>query len=252
IQRCLSLTPNVEVLAIHLPRPTPPTILSGILLPKLAVFTTSLPHRCIASFLLYNLSITALSIQACGLSLNCPLRRLDLRHITDIHGPARCVTHVADGQVRRATVNLTRLASSVSVAVQALATSPLHCLVIDFFSHDYNILTKVATSVPNVKALRLIEKPGAQDRDHIGPWHHLSEWHQALLRLSNLEEIELQTVNNIKVPSNYSLPKLASVWANGLKPHQTRHPTLFHITVWAAGGRSHWFKHSNGEWGTPL
>ena len=69
---------------------------------------------------------------------------------------------IARGQVAFATVNLTRLASMAALAVQALSTSPLYSLCINFFSDDYDILTRIVAAAPHLRKLKLVEIPRSQ------------------------------------------------------------------------------------------
>ncbi|OJT09095.1 hypothetical protein TRAPUB_5 [Trametes pubescens] len=157
----LRLTPNVECLVLDLPSEAPITLLNGLHFPKLRVLSTNLPHRVLISFIANHGSLTSLALRDCdsGPQAACPLRGQELRHLEDLQCPSRCFAGIARGPLVTATVNLTRLTSVANLAIQTLSASHLHTLTVDCFSTDYDILSRVSLAVPNLRKLKLIEKP---------------------------------------------------------------------------------------------
>lgn len=162
IRDSLGLTPNVDTLVLILPDSSPATVLNGVILPRLRVFSTNLPHRVLPLFLSLHPLITGLSLEACGSRAECSLRDLNLVRVSDLRCPARCLEGIARGQVEVATVNLTRLASMAALALQSLSTSPLYSLSVEFFSDDYDILSRIVSAAPTLRKLKLVEKPRTQ------------------------------------------------------------------------------------------
>ncbi|TFK83032.1 hypothetical protein K466DRAFT_655439 [Polyporus arcularius HHB13444] len=253
VRECLRLTPNLDTLMLVLPDFSPSTIISGTLLPRLRTFATNLPHRALPVFLALHPSVTSLALESCGGRTRCPLRDLNLSQVSDLSCPARCLEGIARGQVAMATVNLTRLASMAALAIQALSTSPLYLLCINFFSDDYDILARIVAAAPRLRKLKLVEKPRAQRRFHHArrPWNDLQEWHRLLMRLPFLEEFMLRTSASISSPRR-SEQAVVTIWANGTN-HGARHPNLYHISILQQGPDadaqplSHYFRR-HGTW----
>ncbi|CDO75810.1 hypothetical protein BN946_scf184951.g8 [Trametes cinnabarina] len=210
LRRFLALLGNIETLTLHLPLTSPPTILNGLLFPRLSVFDTNLPHRYLVSFLSAHPALASLTLRACRCRTVC----------------------IACGQITSATVSLTRMASMAAMAINALSTSPLWCLTIDFFSDDHDILARIASAAPNLRKLKLIEKPRAQRRfRHTRrPWNDVRQWHLTLLRLPHLEELLLRTHLTVTSPRR-SEDAVVCAWANGVGSRSMHHPSLFHICL---------------------
>ncbi|RDX39483.1 hypothetical protein OH76DRAFT_1491102 [Lentinus brumalis] len=254
VRDCLQLTPNVDNLLLVLPSFSPVTVLQGVSLPRLRTLSTNLPHRILLVFLTLHPSITALALDACGGRNRCPLRNLNLAHFSDLKCPAQCLEGLARGQVAVATVHLTRLASTATLAIRALSTSPLYSLAIDFFSDDYDILARVVAAAPLLRKLKLIEKPRVQRRYHHArrPWNDLQEWHRMLLQLPFLEEFMLHTPIRLSGPRRPE-QVIVNSWANGTTRRAARHSNLYHISILQQGpigdaqSLSHWFRR-RGLW----
>lgn len=269
IQRCLQLVPNVESLVLELPLPPPLTIMRGLMLCKIELFSTNLPHACLSSFLAGHPSLHSVVLRHCGDESRCPLGRLRLPHITELQCPSRCLPGIAHDRVARATVNLTRLASNAALVVHSLSASPLYSLSVDFFSNDYDTLSRIAAAAPRLQKLKLVEKPGVQvshsrriagvsltgiqrqPQQNRRPWNDVASWHQTLLQLSYLEEFVLKTL--VRISPRRSETEIITRWAYGRPQRQTPHPTLYHIAV-LQPGRGHdshelkeWFRGSSGE-----
>lgn len=167
VRDCLRLACNIDNLVLILPNLSPITLLNGVVLPRLTVFQTNLPHRTLPVFLALHPSITGLALDSCGGRRCCPLRGLNVAHATDLRCPARCLEGLARGQVGMATIHLTRLASMAALAIRSLSTSPLYSLAVDFFSDDYDILTRVVAAAPLLRKLKLVEKPRTQVRPRL-------------------------------------------------------------------------------------
>ena len=147
VRHCLRLTTNVEALVLNLPPTTPRSMLNEVALPKIRVFSTNLSHNALPRFLMAHPSITSLVLHRCGRKLICPLRSIDLDHVTELQCPSGCLGGLARGQVACATVNLTRTTSSSMLAIRFLSTSPLYSLTIDFFSDDFDVMMRVVDVV---------------------------------------------------------------------------------------------------------
>ncbi|TFY62459.1 hypothetical protein EVJ58_g3837 [Rhodofomes roseus] len=257
VSQCLRLTPNVEALVLDLPHQPPTNILDGVVLRNVRLLSTNLPHECLTSFLVTHRSLKSLILRYCGKGSACPLRRLDLSHITDLQCPSRCLPAIAHGKVVRATVNVTRLASNAVLVVHALSKSPLYSLTIDFYPTDHDVLARVAAAATTVKKLKLVEKSRPQRRGgHTArrPWNDAASWHRALLALPCLEEIALETDALISTPRR-SEAQIISSWANGITRRKTPHPRLYHVALLQPGPdcdtRQHteWFRsNSKGVW----
>ncbi|TFY56543.1 hypothetical protein EVJ58_g7576 [Rhodofomes roseus] len=256
VRQCLRLTPNVETLILDLPSSSPVSILCGLTLPKIQLLSTNLPHQCLVSFLASHRSLRSLVLRFCGNGSNCPLRHVDLAHVTELQCPSRCLSGIARGRVSRATVNLTRLASNAVLAVRALSTSPLYSLSLDFYATDYDMLLRVAAAAPNLRKLKLVEKFRPQRRGHQSrrPWNDMISWHQALLRLSFLEEFALRSLVRVFTSRRPDV-QVISGWANGTTRRSAPHPTLYHVAILQPCTRgdtrqlTEWFKGSSkGAW----
>ncbi|KAI0363916.1 hypothetical protein BV20DRAFT_1057656 [Pilatotrama ljubarskyi] len=257
--RCvLRLTPNIECLVLDLPPESPVTLLNGLNFPNLRVFSTNLPHRALVTFLTAHASLTSLALRACGRGVMCPLDGLELRHLMDLQCPSRCFVGITRGPLATATVNLTRLSSMASLAIQTLAASRIHTLTVDCFSSDYDILSRVVFAVPNLRKLKINEKPQPQRRHNHArrPWNDLRAWHHTLMQLPSLEELMLRTLVPVSGPSR-SEARVVNGWARGVGQHAVIHPNLFYIaliqkdTTPGSAGQllSHWFKDHMGVWG---
>lgn len=169
----MGILPNSFTTVFNLPRtsttyrsffPCPHLILSLMVLSFHAsrVFSANLPHRTLVMFLPLHPTITGLALKTCGGCARCPLDHLNLPHVTDLQCPARCVEGLAHGHVATATVHLTCLASMAATAINALSTSPLYSLTVEFFPNDYDILARITAAAPHLQKLKLIEKPQPQ------------------------------------------------------------------------------------------
>ncbi|RPD81758.1 hypothetical protein L226DRAFT_564423 [Lentinus tigrinus ALCF2SS1-7] len=63
LRELLRLPTNIETLTLHLPSTSPPTILNGLLFPRLIAFTTNLPHHSLVSFLSAHCTLLSLALQ---------------------------------------------------------------------------------------------------------------------------------------------------------------------------------------------
>ncbi|KAH9834089.1 uncharacterized protein C8Q71DRAFT_909099 [Rhodofomes roseus] len=256
VRRCLQLTPHIESLVLDLPFTPPVDFLDPFLFPKIQLLSTNIPHDCLSTFLSIHPSLRSLVLRYCGDHSICPLKDVSLAHIIELQCPSRCLPAIANGQVARATVNLTRLASNALLAIGALSSSPLYCLSIDFFPNDYDLLIRVAAAAPTIRKLKLVEKPRPQRRGcHIRrPWNDHRAWHNILLKLSHLEELALHTLTRVS-SARRPEAQIISSWANGPAHRMTTHPTLYHIGIKQPGLRgddpqlTEWFKgNSGGPW----
>ncbi len=159
IRDSLQLAHNLDTLVLILPVASPITVLNGVVLPRLRVPGTNLPHRALLVFLTLHPSITGLSLNWCGSCVHCPLRDLDLACITNLHCLACCLQGIVRSQVEVATINLTHLTLMATLVVRALSTSLLYSLAIEFFSDNYNILSCIVAAAPLLHKLKLVEKP---------------------------------------------------------------------------------------------
>ncbi|KAI0653765.1 hypothetical protein C8Q70DRAFT_937436 [Cubamyces menziesii] len=259
VRAVLRLTPNIESLVLNLPLESPITLLSGLHFPNLRIFSANLPHRALVSFLNTHSLLNALALGGCGRSSSCPLRGIEFNDLSNLQCPSRCFVGILRGPLVVATVNLSRMSSMSSLALQSLSSSHLHSLTVDYFNNDFDVLLHVIDAAPNLRKLKLNEKAQPQRR-HGGsmrrPWNDLRAWHRALLRLPLLEEFMLRTLLSIRTGSRTELD-IVSAWALGTGRRATPHPNLYHIALIqrdlgvATGAQqqlSHWFKHERGMW----
>ena len=165
VRDSIRLSPNTEFLCLRLPRSTPDNILDNIRLEKLTGLLTNLPHGHLTSLLSNHATVDTLVLEGRGCTSSCPLRDLNLRHVTDLKCSSRCFSGIARGQVTSAIVSLSRQNSMPSVAIRSLSTSPIHTLSIDFYPDDYDILSLIAAAAPNLRKLKLWEKPRVHVRN---------------------------------------------------------------------------------------
>ncbi|KAH9847485.1 hypothetical protein C2E23DRAFT_890017 [Lenzites betulinus] len=233
LRAALRLTPNIECLVLNLPVESPVTLLNGLQFPNLRVFSSNLPHRVLSTFLAAHPLLVSLALRgSCGRSAQCPLQGLELHHLSDLQCPSRCFVGIARGSLVTATVNLTRLTSMSSLAIQTLSSSRLYSLAVDYHSTDYDVLSRVAMAIPNLRKLKLNEKPHNQRRyDHSRrPWNDLRSWHRILMTLPHLEELMLRTLTSIAGPTRTE-SNVVDAWARGIGQRATAHPSLFYIAL---------------------
>ncbi|KAI9060541.1 hypothetical protein FKP32DRAFT_1678860 [Trametes sanguinea] len=260
VRAALRIVPNVQCLVLDLPADSPVTLLSGVRFPNLRVFSTNLPHRTLVSFLIAHPFLDALALRDCGRGHTCPLRGLEFRDLSNLQCPSRCFVGVVRGPLTTATVNLSRLTSMSSLAVRSLSPAHLHTLTMDFFTNDYDVLSRVIFATPNLRNLKLNEKAQLERRRDGSirrPWNDLREWHRALLRLPHLEQFMLRTLVFIGGPTRTEFD-VVTAWAVGVGRRSVPHPSLYHVALIQkdpAGvvGRpsqqlSHWFKNETGMW----
>ncbi|OJT07709.1 hypothetical protein TRAPUB_1399 [Trametes pubescens] len=157
VRTALRLIPKVQCLVIELPAGSPTTLLNGLQYPDLRIFSTNLPHRGLVSFLVAHPLLGSVILGSCGRSEACPLRGVELRSLTGLQCPSRCFAGIVQRSLVTATVALSRLNSMSSLAIQTI-TSRLHSLTIDYFTNDYDILARIATTLPHIRKLKLNEK----------------------------------------------------------------------------------------------
>ncbi|KAI0654540.1 hypothetical protein C8Q70DRAFT_1058313 [Cubamyces menziesii] len=248
LRAALGLIPNIECLVLNLPSESPITLLNQFSFTNLRIFSTNLPHRGLASFLYAHTLLTALILGSCGRSTTCLLQGLELRALESLQCPARCFIGIIAGPLVTATVNLTRLTSMSSLAIQNISSPRLHTLTVDHFSNDYDVLSRVATAVPNLRKLKLNEKPTSERGDgrHHRPWNDLRAWHHTLLQLPYLEELFMRTLISVAAPTSTERDVVIG-WAEGVGQRAIAHPKLYHIALMqknVSGEHqlSHWFK----------
>lgn len=142
---------------VELPAGSPTTLLNGLQYPDLRIFSTNLPHRGLISFLIAHPLLGSVILGSCGRSEACPLRGVELRSLTGLQCPSRCFAGIVQRSLVTATVALSRLNSMSTLAIQTI-TSRLHSLTIDYFTNDYDILARIAATLPHIRKLKLNEK----------------------------------------------------------------------------------------------
>ncbi|KAI0340551.1 hypothetical protein BDW22DRAFT_1430698 [Trametopsis cervina] len=202
----LKLLPQLTDLIIQIYRVLPEMftdlydILSGVELRALELFKTNLPHRAIIPFLQnfqHRRSLFQLVLEDCGLTNLCPLREVDLTHITDLECPIHCAQ-------RTSTSHLTRLilhnASPSFSASDALLKMPIRSnlthLTLKFFSSDLDILNSIILFAPRLRKLRLIELVSAARNGRVSArrvWKSVGQVSHALKKLRFLEELMVQS-----------------------------------------------------------
>ncbi|KAI0655859.1 hypothetical protein C8Q70DRAFT_1057070 [Cubamyces menziesii] len=249
VRAVLRMIPNVKCLVLNLPFESPVSLLNGVTLLSLRTLSTNLPHRGLVAFLVTHHFLTALMLGTCGRSATCPLRGLRLEGLQSLQSPSSCFTGITAGPLVTATVNLTRLTSMSALAIHNIssASSRLYSLAVDHFSNDYDILSRVAAAAPNLRKLKLNEKPTTERGEGRlrRPWNDIRGWHLTLLQMTHLEELHLRTSISVATPTSKELDVVTG-WANGVGDRAIAHPSLYHIAIIqnASGEHqlSHWFK----------
>ena len=158
LRECLCACSNIKTLSLVAPSSTPGTIFTGVSFPRLERFRTDLPHGVLRSFLTAHPTISSLILGRCGQRTGCPLSGIPCQDIVDVRCPSSCLAGLSAGQVSSAGLMLTRTTSFPTLAINALSTSHVKFLYIDFYSNDCDVLQRVARAVPQVESLTLFEK----------------------------------------------------------------------------------------------
>lgn len=155
---CLSLTQNVIILELYISPPIP--LASSVRLPFVEVLKSNLPHRALSGFIAAHPSLRALEIKACGRTRKCTLSSNNLHHINDIRCPAECAPHYVHGRIDRLRLDLVSAETSASKIISGfpIALNALYVLTLEFNAVDTSILRTIATNMPWVRNLKLIEK----------------------------------------------------------------------------------------------
>ena len=78
--------------------------------------------------------------------------------MTTLQSPSSCFIGISCGEeLATATLNLTRLSSLASLAIQSVSAPALYSLTIELYSNELDILMRVAISFPNLRKLKLNE-----------------------------------------------------------------------------------------------
>ncbi len=171
-RHCLSLTPSITDLYLHISTDVPADVLGGIDFKDLEFLKTNLPHQYLLPFLAIHVGTVELSLGPCGRAMeeSCPLRLLDTRSYASIECPSECLLGVTHPSlVRLALQESHRHQSYAPPAFRSLPTPllSLSCLTLDFLPDDYDILENVVRIAPRIQKLKLLEKPRVQVRTYV-------------------------------------------------------------------------------------
>ena len=165
VRRVLHATPNLRDLCLSLPDPVPATLLSGLTLPNLELFSTNVPHSALGEFLDRHQTLTSLITEPCDApvgqcGLCSPSRTLRFEELECL---PTCYSPSTMPFVKRLNLFLPEDGRLMSTALRAVE-APSHVisfLSIEFHADNYGILTEIPRVAPNVRKLFLTEMPHA-------------------------------------------------------------------------------------------
>ncbi|PIL35292.1 hypothetical protein GSI_02017 [Ganoderma sinense ZZ0214-1] len=167
IRRALRMTPNVEKLILTVSFPLPAYLLGGVTFPGLNKFSTNLPHSALPSFLHRYPSITHLSLRGVDCT-TCPIRGVHFPHLIALQCSSRCFrTGIGHGHFVHADDRLALVPVS-NEATRTIPTLRIEILALDFFPDKRDIVANVAGTAPNLRTLKLNEKPFPQHDNRVG------------------------------------------------------------------------------------
>ncbi|KAI0686205.1 hypothetical protein C8Q76DRAFT_699033 [Earliella scabrosa] len=268
LRACLLSSINVVDLVLFLPYDMFADILPGIHFPRLQLFKTNLPHRLLKTFLTSHNTITDLCLQGCGRAPgeSCPLRLIDLSHVTAVECALECVSATTHPALMRLTAERMRDASPCPALVLRTLHAPLvalFALTLDFLPDDYDLLDRIVVASPRVQRLKLLERSGAFRRNDQSrrSWNDSTRWAKCLFRLDSLSDLALRTASSLTGPLSTPANELRTVkrWSSKRsRPSRSvvlthEHPTLKYVRVWyrceQPGGAilTSWSK-TSGKW----
>ncbi|KAI0708442.1 hypothetical protein C8Q76DRAFT_799707 [Earliella scabrosa] len=265
---CLLSSINVVDLVLVLPTAGFDDVLANVHFGRLELFKTNLPHRFLAPFLVSHDTITDLCLDGCGRAPNeqCPLRHLDLGHVTTVECGNECVIATSHSALLRLTAEHMGHASPSPSTFLRTLNAPLVALFemkLDFFPDDYDLLDQIVIVAPRLQRLKLLERPRAYRRDTQSrrSWNHSTRWSNSLFRLDRLEDFALRTASELTSSPSSPAKELQTVrkWSTKItRPSRSAackhsHPSLRFLRLWyrceeAGGGiMTHWSK-TSGKW----
>ncbi|KAI0682047.1 hypothetical protein C8Q76DRAFT_804428 [Earliella scabrosa] len=253
---CLALTPNVTILEVFTTPPMSLPSLSSAPLPRIEVLKTNLPHRTLFAFVAKHPSLRALDIEACGRARQCALSPIVTQEITDIRCPAECAPRLVHERLERLRIDLARAVSPASAVITSfpIALDALYVLTVEFTADDKKILDVIATNLPALRYLKLVEKTKPLTHKHKPrPWTNRTAWATSLNKMVNLERLLIRTAGSVgTTPGDVASERdIFHGWVNpAAGPPQ---PTLHYIGVWQrakdqdGGVLSEWSR-MDGSW----
>ncbi|RPD78436.1 hypothetical protein L226DRAFT_292460 [Lentinus tigrinus ALCF2SS1-7] len=226
----LTLTPNIIILTLWVYPPISTVSFARVPLPSLEVIRTNIPHRALRPFVAFHPTLRALDIDACGRARRCGLSTLNIHQVNDISCLVSCVPKLVHKDVERLRVALDDTDVLMSAAISAFPISlhRLHVLTVDFAANDKTILRVIATNMPGIRNLKLLERCKA-NRHAARPWTDATGWCAALKKLSQLDQLVVRTNGVLSTPDDRKAEReLFHRWVGGKQLHST----LRYIAVW--------------------
>ncbi|KAI0735940.1 hypothetical protein C8Q76DRAFT_792425 [Earliella scabrosa] len=265
---CLLSSINVVDLILILPPFAFDEVLTNVHFSRLELLKTNLPHRFLAPFLVSHNTITDLCLDGCGRAPNeqCPLRHLDLGHVTTVECGNECVVAASHSALLRLTAEHMGDASPSPTTFLRTVNPPLAALFelkLDFFPDDYDLLDQIVMVAPRLQRLKLLERPREYRRNVQSrrSWNHSTRWSNSLFRLDCLKDFALRTASELTSPPMSVAKELLTVkkWSTKItRPSRSvvckhAHPTLTYLRLWyrceeAGGGIMTSWSKTSGTW----
>lgn len=156
---CLTLTPNLIILELVTTPSFPIDSLDNIVLPRIEVLKTNIPHRALSHLVTMHPSLRALDILSCGRAVKCPLASFN-DYITEIRAPIKCAPALVHGHTSRLCLDSDGSNITASDVIPKITAPPLalYVLTVDFKIGEISILSAIATAFPQLRNLKLLEK----------------------------------------------------------------------------------------------
>jgi len=161
----MSRTSNIDTLEIELPHVSIlrcTRMLSLVHCPRLAVLRTkTISHQGLVNFLQRHPRLISLDVGLCGAAMECPMGGVLLISLSDIAGPAACVSSLILGNdVTRVTATHDTAHDVHSVpSLFTTITSSKHISILhlDFAPAHHEIMRLIIAAAPQVTSLKLTE-----------------------------------------------------------------------------------------------
>lgn len=258
LRRCLSLTRHLTDLSLYFSEDVPVDLLQGLHFQSLEFFQTNLPHRHLPGFLYVHSHITELCLDSCqrGVAKTCPLQFLHARQYLSVECPPECVRQTAHPRLIRLGVHDVHQSLLSASTIFGPLRPPLVGLLymtLDFPPDDFDLLQVVSGVAPQLRKLKLLEKPRPnvrrlfvllntiltalqRRRTHARrPWNDFAAWSRSLSKLKALEDFALRTASPFTYcPSSVASEKTILMrWVTiNTKHSPLEHPTLSCLRLW--------------------
>jgi hypothetical protein len=252
---------DLELYLVGLSRVAWMRLLGSIQFQNLATISTNAPHDIIClmcrSHKLLHITLT----ESCPTASTCPLASSVLPSLASVCAPASCVAAIVHGNpVEKVAVtdfgdpDVHSFCSMVGGF--AFGTASITSLHLEFNPIHRDVLRRLAGVVPNLGALKLVEKLDAtqvrldamsrsypqqhlQDAHHDldRPWKHATQWGTDLMQFHHLHRLLLRS--SAAVPDDAEDQEqesnLVNTWAGGSSTTISPvHPSLRYITLWTS------------------